>query len=686
MKDIKMVDKAIIEYIIKRYTTDLVGAETISKEVNLHPNYIRNIIRKNGIKTRPIIKRSIESIIEMGKLYHEEHLSLEEVAAKFGIGSGLVHRYFVKHNISRRSAEESHRKYAINEDFFDNIDTEEKAYFLGFLYADGCNQMEHNYTTCLALELSDKEILEKFAKLIYKDNPLHQIKKYDRTHETPPRGYTASFSINSKHICFQLQKLGCVSKKTFILTYPKWMPDNMHRHFIRGYFDGDGTINNVDKKISGCKIVSTKEFLEGIKNIVPTNSNLYKNDLTNDKNTYDLCFSGNRNIQKFLNWIYAGSTIYLDRKYKRYLQFIQKTDDIDIKMLSGTRGYPVSYLYKNYPDFFEPLTINDIKLDNNTVASLNKEEKEAMANDIFHYLRSVGFNFTFNKKILNNYDNLCKFNIDTSTNEISAYTRLGTMLCKLYCEDYFKTRFGNKKSIHEAFLDDDLLMKTIKNRLGLNWKTDEKFNISFASIIRGFVASSICLNVSMFKPIVAKYVYMKYSNVGDVVYDYSAGWGGRMLAAASCNRKYIGVDPLTITPLTTLKNDLTLESVELIDGKSEDIRLDENSIDFSFSSPPYFDLEKYSYDEKQAYANGEDYFYNIYWRKTLENIKYMLKPGKFFGVNISNLPKMLDITKEYFGDIEDIVKFNMAKNHMHRRSPEDVSKYECIYIFRNNKL
>ena len=672
------------QLIIDKYLIEEKGSTTIAKELGIHENSILKVLKQHNVPRRQIgrEKTSESKIREMEKMYNEGY-SLEAVGEHFGSGAARVLGYFKRLDIPRRSAEEAHRIYAINEDFFDNIDTEEKAYFLGFLFADGCNQIEHFYAIVLGLNEQDKEILYKFSSLIYKDPNIafDQVKFIDRTHED--KGITANLSINSKHMCIQAAKLGLLTRKTFLLTWPKWLDRKLHRHFFRGYFDGDGTINNEKEKSSGCKIISTKEFIEGARMITPVPGTMYKNDDSEeaeDKNTWILSFNGNRNIQKMLNWMYDGSTIYLKRKYDKHIVFNEKMVEIDRKTFAGTQGYSLSNLYKNYPDYHAPLNINGIELTTKNIGNMSMEERAYIAHDIFSYFRIVGFNFTFDKKkLLEGFDVLRDF--DTS-NELKSNSRLCTTLCKLYCKDlYYNARYIKNYTIREAFMDDDLLMKCIENRLGLTRKTDELFMISFANIIQGFISSGITYNVSIFKPTIAKYVYEKYSDAGDIVYDYSAGWGTRMLGAASCGRKYIGVDPLTTNSLKNLRDDLNLNDITLINDGSENVRLEKGSIDFAFSSPPYFNLEQYSNEETQAYSKGEDYFYDVYWRKTLENVKYMLKPGKWFGVNIVNLPRMLDITKKYFGEIENRVEFSMPRSHFSKQGQGTKSEY--IYMFKN---
>lgn len=177
-------------------------------------------------------------------------------------------------------------------------------------------------------------------------------------------------------------------------------------------------------------------------------------------------------------------------------------------------------------------------------------------------------------------------------------------------------------------------------------------------------------------------ICIKYSNEGDTIGDYSAGFGGRLLGAASCNRKYIGTDPFTTLELEKMIDFFGFENCKVIGQGSENYRVEENSVDLYWSSPPYYDQEIYSDSLTQAYNKGRDYFYNEYWRKTLENIKYMLKPGKWFGVNTSkNYYKLVEMAQEYFGNVVESVKLVSYRGHF----VGGKSKEEMIYMFKNNK-
>lgn len=242
--------------------------------------------------------------------------------------------------------------------------------------------------------------------------------------------------------------------------------------------------------------------------------------------------------------------------------------------------------------------------------------------------------------------------------------------------------------MRDVFDNDVLLKKTIRNRLGLDWLytyhngegLNEAFNLSFRMLIQGFRSQRLVPQISMFKPDIAKHIVMKYSEPGDVVGDYSCGFGGRLLGAVSCGRKYIGTDPLTTPELEEMVRFYGFENVRLIRSGSEDYCDTADSVDLYYSSPPYYDQEVYSNDTIQAYSRGERYFYDVYWKKTLDNVRYMLKPGKWFGLNVKNYPRMLTMAQEVFGPEKETIALRTVRSHLSKKA--GAMKNEYVYMFR----
>ena len=227
----------------------------------------------------------------------------------------------------------------LNLNFFDVVDTEEKAYFLGFLYADGCVS---DYTVSLKLQKRDQMIVERFRDLISPTSPIKLIEnKY------------SGVRIHSKPLCQQLINLGCFQRKSLILKFPHKLEDRFISHFIRGYSDGDGTITyslaENGRKDFAWKITSTKDFCQSVSDLLfqtlqincPQSLSCPKN---NNLITTTLSVGGSLQLMKVLGWIYKDATVYLPRKYDKYLEFKQQIQSNRLQTRFSDRG---SFLLDN---------------------------------------------------------------------------------------------------------------------------------------------------------------------------------------------------------------------------------------------------------------------------------------------------------------------------------------------------
>lgn len=208
------------------------------------------------------------------------------------------------------------RKYILNENFFQDIDSEEKAYFLGFLFADGYVNEKFGYVD-ITINNKDIEILNLFVKHIYvNDRPLKSI-----------RNEYVRLIINSNKIVNDLKYHGCFQKKTFGLKFPKTINKQYIRDFIRGYFDGDGcvTINNDSLNVS---FIGTIDFLDELKLILNENCNT-TNTLYCDRypernnNIRALRFGGNILLNRIYHFMYDDASIFLRRKKNIFLGILE---------------------------------------------------------------------------------------------------------------------------------------------------------------------------------------------------------------------------------------------------------------------------------------------------------------------------------------------------------------------------
>lgn len=249
-----------------------------------------------------------EDIKNICKLY-ELGASSIKIADQYNCQYPAITRILKKNNIKIRLPTDRKRLHSIiNENYFDSIDTEQKAYILGFFYADAYNSTD-NYQIKLTLAVKDLEILKKLSFIFYNKEKLYYHQNY------------ISLVIYNKRMSLALAKLGCTQKKTFSITFPNFLSKEFHNHFVRGYFDGDGCLY-INDKIGKISIASTHDMLFGIKKILQENLNINcQIKKPKNKNIYYLYITGNRQTNTFLNWLYKDSTIFLERKWQKNLVF-----------------------------------------------------------------------------------------------------------------------------------------------------------------------------------------------------------------------------------------------------------------------------------------------------------------------------------------------------------------------------
>jgi len=212
-------------------------------------------------------------------------------------------------------------KYSYNSDFFSTIDSEEKAYWFGFLWADGyVNITSHNkqtgYTVGVELQKRDIDHLKKF-NVSLSGNLKIVIRKRKPNALVKKEFEVCSLRIFSKKMVFDLIKNGLVERKTSILKFPI-IEKLFIRHFIRGYFDGNGSSRiNSNKNQIRCKFTCASiDFIEGLRKTLFENN--IPSYIVKSNNVFDLCIDSKKNVLSFMEYMYDGSTIYLDRKYRFY--------------------------------------------------------------------------------------------------------------------------------------------------------------------------------------------------------------------------------------------------------------------------------------------------------------------------------------------------------------------------------
>jgi len=213
----------------------------------------------------------------------------------------------------------------LNERFFERINSEESAYILGLLYADGSIN-DNRHTIRIELQARDIDILEKICKSMSLYRKPRLIKS-----KHPRRQDTVRLDCYSKKVKEDLINLGCNIRKTFTICLPiehvskKYMP-----HFIRGYFDGDGSIyiSNRNKRQFQVSICSNINFIHDLQCFIESELGItgYIKPLNNSA---VWSIGGVNDITKFLGYIYKNGSIFLNRKYQSYQKLLESIQEYE---------------------------------------------------------------------------------------------------------------------------------------------------------------------------------------------------------------------------------------------------------------------------------------------------------------------------------------------------------------------
>lgn len=238
-----------------------------------------------------------------------------QIAKELKVDYTCVHRWLRKLGLNLPNY---HNELKFDNTVFDTIDTEEKAYWLGFMYADGYIS-NNGKTVELSLKGDDRDHLEKFRVFLKNRNKV----KIGKSKCNGKEFSRCRLTMTNKHFHNALVSKGCIPNKSLIITFPDislFASEELIVHFIRGYVDGDGCIS-IFQGYSTISIIGTLEFLEGIKRCFP---NLFTNSYRKDKrransNTYSLQLEGKK-AAEFGDMLYKNATVYLQRKYDKFIK------------------------------------------------------------------------------------------------------------------------------------------------------------------------------------------------------------------------------------------------------------------------------------------------------------------------------------------------------------------------------
>lgn len=268
---------------------------------------------------------NIEEVNNLIKDYSDK-IPIKVISKKYQIKQRTIYYYLERNDIKCHCLNKLKK---VNNRYFDNLDNPNKAYILGFLYADGCiiDKKRGQKQIVINLHEKDVDILYKFKEELNFEGNLHFYKgdkiKTSKNY-TIKRGNLYRLTISSNCLCNSLIKLGCMPRKSLTCKFPDsgQIPENLMSHFIRGLFDGDGYISKVNKDKFNPQftfgILGTLDMCQGIRKYLSNKLSLNPDKkLKIGDNVFAICYANNKDLKKIFNYIYNNdSTLFLKRKFE----------------------------------------------------------------------------------------------------------------------------------------------------------------------------------------------------------------------------------------------------------------------------------------------------------------------------------------------------------------------------------
>lgn len=246
----------------------------------------------------------------------------QTIGKNIGVSGDTIEYWRKKHGIEKPKAQyPKNRKYYFDEDYFETIDTEHKAYWLGFLMADGCvsktSKCDKNPNRIsINLKKEDKSHLEKFK------NDLKAINTNLKHKTANSKGHTSEtveLRLSSVKMATDLINHNVTPRKTGQEIIPK-ISNELIKHFVRGFFDGDGCIYRNNKYLCFSICSASKRLIDQLKSIF---NSIGVECYIEERTEYSIPFyvlgtKNQKNIKLLFEYLYNNATIYLNRKYDKF--------------------------------------------------------------------------------------------------------------------------------------------------------------------------------------------------------------------------------------------------------------------------------------------------------------------------------------------------------------------------------
>jgi len=247
--------------------------------------------------------------------------SSNKIAAKLQLSKSSVKKTLKNHGVIIRDASFSHQIYGVNENIFENIDSHEKAYWVGFLTADGTIT---GGRLKLALAVKDIKHLYAFKKFMGSTHPILTYKqlqgKTSAVKNKEKDYYYAIIGFSNKKLIQDLSKYSITKRKSFTVKFGQNIPHKYMCSYMAGLVDGDGFITVSNDNIH-FGFVSHEKFAQDFQNYLMKVCDLQENKLADHENVKSVRYGG-KQVKRILEFLYSDTPVFLERK-KSKLDFFQ---------------------------------------------------------------------------------------------------------------------------------------------------------------------------------------------------------------------------------------------------------------------------------------------------------------------------------------------------------------------------
>ena len=314
----KDITKEIEEKIVNMYKNGK-SYEAIKKEFDINTSIIKKILKKNNveIRTNGGKLKSQLPIDEIIDKYVNKYISSTKLAEEYNVTWTTILNILRKNNIEIRSCKDKYKNLSLLDDYFDNIDSPDKAYFLGFLITDG-NIYKNRHAIALELAVKDEYLVKLFSDTVKNTTKLYYRKSKQ----------TVRVAFVSKRMKESLSKFGVIPNKTGKEYLPILDDEKLMSHLIRGIFDGDGWItfsqsknveNVIYKQIGLC---GNETFVTQVRDFLVSKLSVKKvKVIQTERSLWQVSWASMKDIDTICNYIYKDKDkFFLPRKYKKFME------------------------------------------------------------------------------------------------------------------------------------------------------------------------------------------------------------------------------------------------------------------------------------------------------------------------------------------------------------------------------